>query len=103
MKDACHHCHLPLNHNNRVHISINGTLQDFCCTGCASVCQTIYEAGLGAFYKQQTNTLLPAVELQYPLEFYDNEAFQQPFLKASEAGTQSITLVSDTIHCAACA
>jgi Cu2+-exporting ATPase len=58
--------------------------------------------GFGAFYTQQTTPILPSVELEYPLEFYDALAFQQPFLEASETDEKIITLISDRIHCAAC-
>lgn len=102
MSDFCYHCGLPVTNINRIRVAIENTQQDFCCVGCASVCQTIYSSDLGAFYDQQTSSLLPAVSLEYPLEFYDSMAFQQPFLEASDAGTKAITLISETIHCAAC-
>ncbi len=102
MSDSCYHCSLPITKVNRVQAKIKNTIEDFCCVGCASVCQTIHDAGLGAFYDQQTTSLLPAVNLEYPLEFYDSSVFQQPFLEISDPGTKTITLISDTIHCAAC-
>ena len=102
MNDSCYHCGSPVNKSNRVQAKIKDNVQDFCCAGCASVCQTIHDAGLDAFYNQQTASLLPAVDLEYPLEFYDSAVFQQPFLEASDLGTKTITLISDTIHCAAC-
>lgn len=52
-------CYLPVTLTNRVESMIQDTQQNFCCAGCVSVCQTIYESGLGAFYDQQTSTLLP--------------------------------------------
>lgn len=102
MKQACYHCNLPVSDRNRVRTRIKNHDRDFCCHGCASVCQTIHEAGLGGFYQQQTSSVLPAVDLEYPLEFYDSEVFQAPFLEASKKGEKAITLISDTIHCAAC-
>ncbi|MEO1939085.1 heavy metal translocating P-type ATPase [Candidatus Thioglobus sp.] len=102
MNDTCYHCSLPVTNSNKVQITIKDSVQDFCCAGCASVCQTIHEAGLGAFYSQQTASLLPAVDLEYPLEFYDSSVFQRPFLEASDSGTKTMNLISDTIHCAAC-
>ena len=102
MSDACYHCGLPVTNGNRVKTKIKDIQQDFCCTGCASVCQTIHDSGLGAFYDQQTTSLLPAVDLEYPLEYYDAAVFQQPFLEISDEHTKTITLISDTIHCAAC-
>ncbi|MCS5590928.1 MAG: heavy metal translocating P-type ATPase [Gammaproteobacteria bacterium] len=102
MSDCCYHCGLPVTSTNRVRLMIESTQKDFCCVGCASVCQTIHDSGLGAFYDQQTSSLLPAVDLEYPLEFYDSFVFQQPFLESPDPDTKTITLISDTIHCAAC-
>ncbi|MCS5586713.1 MAG: heavy metal translocating P-type ATPase [Gammaproteobacteria bacterium] len=102
MSDCCYHCGLPVTSTNRVRLMIESIQKDFCCVGCASVCQTIHDSGLGAFYDQQTSSILPAVDLEYPLEFYDSFVFQQPFLESSDPDTKTITLISDTIHCAAC-
>lgn len=102
MSDSCYHCELSVTDTNKVVAVIEGTQHNFCCAGCASVCQTIYSSGLGGFYDQQTSSLLPAVDLEYPLEFYDSHAFQQPFLESSALDTKTITLISNTIHCAAC-
>ena len=98
----CYHCGLKVDDNNRIEAQIEDQVQDFCCIGCASVCQTIYGSGMGSFYAKQSDAILPAVELEYPLEFYDSTAFQQPFLEASDPQSKTITLISDTIHCAAC-
>ncbi len=102
MGNSCFHCGLAVNSHNRIQANIDQSPQDFCCAGCASVCQTIHQSGLGAFYQQQTSSVLPAVDLEYPLEFYDAPAFQQPFLEIADEGEKIITLISDTIHCAAC-
>ena len=102
MNDTCFHCGLGVTNSNRITSQINQIDRDFCCVGCASVCKTIHDSGLGAFYQQQTTSLLPAVSLEYPKEFYDADAFQQPYLELSNQGEKIITLISDTIHCAAC-
>ncbi|ABL02733.1 heavy metal translocating P-type ATPase [Candidatus Ruthia magnifica str. Cm (Calyptogena magnifica)] len=102
MSNVCYHCGLEVTNHNKVQMSIENKQKDFCCAGCANVCQTIYLNGLGSFYHQQTNSLLPAVDLEYPVEFYDADAFQQSFLELSDERTKTIILISDTIHCAAC-
>ena len=102
MSDRCYHCNLPIPKAGLVSVRIQDRNQDFCCAGCASVCQTIHESGLGAFYDKQSTSLLPAVDLQYPLEFYDSDMFQKSYLEVSSSGTKTMTLISDTIHCAAC-
>ena len=102
MSDRCYHCNLPIPKAALVSATIQDRNQDFCCAGCASVCQTIHDSGLGAFYDQQSASLLPAVDLQYPLEFYDSDVFQKSYLEVSPPGTKTMTSISDTIHCAAC-
>ncbi|QKQ24528.1 heavy metal translocating P-type ATPase [Candidatus Ruthia endofausta] len=102
MNNTCYHCGLEVTRHNKVQASIEDEQKDFCCVGCASVCQTIYLSGLGFFYHQQTNSLLPVVDLEYPVEFYDADAFQQPFLEPFDEGVKTITLISNSIHCAAC-
>ncbi len=102
MSNSCYHCGLEVTTSNKFQAKIEDSDKDFCCAGCASVCQTIYVSGLGSFYDKQVNSLLPAVDLEYPIEFYDSEDFQQPFLESSSSNTKTITLISDTIHCAAC-
>ena len=102
MSNSCFHCGLEITDRNRIQSNIDDRLQDFCCVGCESVCQTIYQGGFSAFYDQQTSSALPAVALEYPLEFYDAQVFQQPFLESAPSGGKIITLISDTIHCAAC-
>lgn len=102
MSTHCYHCSLAVNEHNKIQAEVQDEVRDFCCVGCASVCQTIYGSGLGSFYDKQSGNILPAVELEYPLEFYDSDAFQTPFLESAEPGTKTITLISDTIHCAAC-
>ncbi len=102
MSEQCYHCGQAVNNSNRITAEVEAQERDFCCVGCASVCQTIYGSGMGSFYSQQSGTILPAAELEYPLEFYDSEAFQNPFLETSEPGTKTITLIAEAIHCAAC-
>ena len=102
MSNTCFHCGLEVTNHNRIQANIDQTSEDFCCVGCASVCQTIHQSGLGSFYERQTSSMLPAVTLEYPLDFYDAHAFQQPFLESAPEGEKVITLISDTIHCAAC-
>ncbi len=102
MTDICYHCALEIDPKYQISAPIQGTSRHFCCSGCACVCGTIFAAGLDAFYTQQQHAILPSVALEYPLEFYDCDAFQQPFLEQSEADTKTLTLLSDGIHCAAC-
>ena len=102
MSNTCFHCGLEVTNHNRIQANIDQTSEDFCCVGCASVCQTIHQSGLDSFYERQTSSMLPAVTLEYPLDFYDAHAFQQPFLESAPEGEKVITLISDTIHCAAC-
>ncbi|MEL0270502.1 MAG: heavy metal translocating P-type ATPase [Gammaproteobacteria bacterium] len=102
MSHQCFHCQLPVTQKNRVITDINHQQQEFCCHGCASVCKTIHEAGLSSFYNFQETGLLPKIDLEFSSEIYDSDVFQNSYLEQNDNGIKSLTLISETIHCAAC-
>ena len=102
MNNKCFHCKLPVTQKNRVITDINHQQQEFCCHGCASVCKTIHVAGLSSFYNFQETGLLPKIDLEFSSEIYDSDVFQNSYLEQNDNGIKSLTLISETIHCAAC-
>jgi Cu2+-exporting ATPase len=102
MSKECFHCKQTITKTNLINKEIEQKNQVFCCVGCASVCEMIYQSGLSSFYTHQSNNLLPKIELEHKAEVYDSEAFQNVFLDHSDSQYKSITLSSPTIHCAAC-
>jgi Cu2+-exporting ATPase len=52
---ACFHCGQAIPEGDVVLKPINGTEREFCCHGCASVCEVIYEAGMESFYQRTSD------------------------------------------------
>jgi len=103
MKETCFHCQQEVNDNNRIVEKINNKDENFCCVGCSSVAQIIYNSGLDAFYQRQQNNILPKTKLEYEDAIYNSAEFQQSFLENTQGkNTKQISLISDVIHCAAC-
>lgn len=98
----CFHCQQVVTKTNQIVKNINKKEEVFCCVGCISVCEMIYQSGLTSFYQYQSSPTLPKVELEHRPEIYDSEAFQKVFLERQTSQQKSIILTSPTIHCPAC-
>ncbi len=101
--DTCFHCGLPVPADEPVHGDIEGRERTFCCNGCRSVCQAIYDAGLQGFYKRtpEGTLLAPPPELPRELAQYDLDEVQEEFV--DELGeVRDVNLLVEGIHCAAC-
>ena len=99
----CYHCGLPVAPNARVVGHVGGAEQAFCCTGCKSVCESIYAAGLDGFYRRtpEGEVFGPPPEPPKELALYDLDAVQEEFVET--LGEQrEINLLVEGIHCAAC-
>lgn len=99
----CFHCGQPLPDEEVIYRPIQGEKQTFCCHGCAGVCESIYEAGLEAFYRRTPDgeLLSPPPPPTADVEFLDYDEVQSQFTKTN-GHIREITLVSEAIHCAAC-
>ncbi|MBS1202837.1 MAG: copper-translocating P-type ATPase, partial [Chromatiaceae bacterium] len=82
---------------------VAGRERDFCCTGCKSVCEAIYAAGLDGFYRRtpEGEPLGPPPALPKNLSLYDLDAVQEEFVDTTN-DTREINLLVVGIHCAAC-
>ena len=101
--DRCFHCSLPIPAGDRVAGEIEGRARGFCCTGCKSVCQAIYGAGLQGFYQRTPEgvPLAPPPELPAQLALYDLDEVQEEFV-GDLGELRDIHLLVEGIHCAAC-
>ena len=99
----CFHCGLPVNPGDRVSAAVAGQDREFCCTGCKSVCQAIFAAGLEGFYRRapEGEPLGPPPELPKDLSLYDLDVVQEEFVD-TESDEREINLLVEGIHCAAC-
>mgnify|MGYP002398041710 CR=1 FL=1 len=80
-----------------------GQERKFCCTGCKSVCEAIYAAGLEGFYRRtpEGEVFGPPPEPPKELALFDLDAVQEEFV--GNLGEQrEIHLLVEGIHCAAC-
>ena len=101
--DACFHCGQPLPADERFRVEVDGAERDFCCFGCQSVCQAIYDMGLEGFYQRTPDGQLLAPPPEPPREtaLYDMDEVQSEFVR--EMGeVREIHLLVEGIHCAAC-
>lgn len=100
---GCFHCGLPLPPDDPFSEEIDGATRQFCCFGCQSVCQAIYEAGLQGFYQRtpEGTLLAPPPEPPKDTALYDLDEVQEEFIhELGEA--REIHLLVEGIHCAAC-
>ena len=102
-KTSCYHCALPVDDNNRIEKIIQNKPQQFCCHGCSSVCEMIYESGLEGFYQRTPDGQLlgPPPEPPQESQLYDIDEVQSEFVQ--EMGdVRDIHLMVEGIHCSAC-
>ena len=100
---SCFHCGLPVDNNNRVEKVIQETGRQFCCHGCSSVCEMIYESGLEGFYQRTPDgqLLAPPPEPPQETQLYDIDEIQSEFVH--ELGNaRDMHLIVEGIHCSAC-
>ena len=103
MRNTCFHCGQAIPEGDLVLKPINGVEQHFCCNGCASVCEVIYEAGMESFYKRTPDgeLLSPPPPPNKDIEFFDYDEVQSQYVSDLN-DRREITLMSEAIHCAAC-
>jgi len=99
----CFHCGLPVAESARETAWVAGRERSFCCTGCKSVCEAIFAAGLEGYYRRTPEGEIfgPPPEPPKDLALFDLDAVQEEFTDtATEA--RDINLLVEGIHCAAC-
>ena len=99
----CFHCGQNILSGELVLQNIKGVEREFCCHGCAGVCEVIYEAGMQSFYKrtQDGDQLAPPPPPNKDISFLDYDEVQTQFIQKLSK-VREITLISEAIHCAAC-
>lgn len=99
---SCFHCGQPFT-SEAVVTTVGEQARSFCCQGCATVCRTIFDAGLDGFYNrvQEGESLAPPLETEGDLAFYDIDEIQQQYV-AALGPQREIQLLVEGIHCAAC-
>lgn len=100
---SCFHCALPVDDNNRVEKIIQQESQQFCCHGCSSVCEMIYDSGLEGFYQRTPDgqLLAPPPEPPQESQLYDIDEIQSEFVH-DLGHIRDMHLMVEGIHCSAC-
>lgn len=100
---ACFHCGQAIPKGGLILKPIEGVSRAFCCHGCASVCEVIYEAGMQSFYQRtpEGELLSPPPPPNKEVDFYDYDEVQSQYV-GDLSSRREITLMSEAIHCAAC-
>ncbi len=100
---CCFHCALPVAESVQLTANLGGGERAFCCTGCRSVCEAIFAAGLESFYRRtpEGTPLGPPPEIPKQLALYDLDEVQEEFVDGL-GEVRDIQLLVEGIHCAAC-
>lgn len=100
---ACFHCGLDIPVEVEFHSLLEAQIRDFCCIGCQSVCEAIFQSGLQGYYQRtpQGTLLAPPPLPPKDLEMYDLDEVQQDFVNC-QGDIKDTHLLVEGIHCAAC-
>ncbi|CAN8139983.1 P-type Cu2+ transporter [uncultured Thiomicrorhabdus sp.] len=103
MAQSCFHCGQAIPEGELILKPIDGIERPFCCHGCASVCEVIYESGMQSFYQRTPDgeLLSPPPAPNQNIDLYDYDEVQEQYVD-SLGDRREITLMSEAIHCAAC-
>ncbi|VAW56683.1 Type cbb3 cytochrome oxidase biogenesis protein CcoI; Copper-translocating P-type ATPase, partial [hydrothermal vent metagenome] len=108
LDNACFHCSLPVDDKNRVIKKIKQQAQIFCCHGCSSVCEMIFQSGLDGFYQRtpESQRMAPPPERLKETTLYDIDEIQREFIQSSSDhalnNIRTLHLMVEGIHCSAC-
>ena len=99
--DGCHHCGevLPV---LPARLVLEGMPRLFCCQGCAAAAQWIGEADLGDYYRLRSEHASRVGTETLDLGIWDRDEVLAEHAHDVEGGRE-ITLLTDGMHCAACA
>lgn len=99
--DGCHHCGdvLPV---LPARLVLDGMPRLFCCQGCAAAAQWIGEADLGDYYRLRSEHASRVGTETLDLGVWDRDEVLAGHAHDVEGGRE-ITLLTDGMHCAACA
>ena len=98
---ACHHCGEALP-SPPVIATLDAQSHVFCCAGCAGAAQWIADAGLGNYYELRTAPAGQVGEDIVDFSSWDRDDLLHDHVHAVTGGRET-TVLSDGMHCAACA
>lgn len=100
---GCFHCGLNVADDVDFQSQLDGKLREFCCFGCQSVCEAIFQAGLQGYYQRtpQGALLAPPPLPPKDIKMYDMPEIQQDLVRI-QGDKREANLLVEGIHCAAC-
>ena len=98
---ACYHCALPLP-AAPVAASLAGEVRQFCCSGCAAAARWIHDSRLDDYYRLRSEAGGRALADPVDLGAWDRPDIQAAHGRNVPGGCE-IVLLTDAMHCAACA
>jgi Cu2+-exporting ATPase len=98
---CCYHCAEPLPDDPPTDL-LDGTLQSFCCAGCAAAARWIRDAHLDDYYRLRSAHGRRIDAGATDLGAWDRDEIQAGHVRDTDLGRE-ITLVTDGMRCAACA
>ena len=99
---ACFHCGDPVESGTAFGEQVDGAARDFCCGGCAAAARWIRDAQLGDYYRLRdaNGSRVEGGAVDYAA--WDREDVVAGHAAAIDGGRE-IVLLTDGMHCAACA
>lgn len=106
-KPSCFHCGLPLVAGSIFSGELGGDERQFCCPACRAVASTIFDSGLGSFYRfnEPSGQASESTLVDESFARLDDASIQQQHVvddPEGEAGVVAVMLLIGGIHCAAC-
>ncbi|MFN8671428.1 MAG: heavy metal translocating P-type ATPase [Candidatus Sericytochromatia bacterium] len=95
----CFHCGLPS--RKAYEGIIEGKKREFCCSGCKTACQLIFNANADSYYKNRSNLREKPVQDDFKNYPYDSQVFRDKYLENKD-GFTNIVLRLDNLHCPSC-
>ena len=101
VRSACFHCGEPVD-GGGARLELDGQWRDFCCTGCAAAAEWIAQSALGDYYRLRSarGNRIAADRPDYAA--WDRQDVLTEHARPVE-GDLELTLLTQGMHCAACA
>jgi Cu2+-exporting ATPase len=98
---TCFHCSEALD-GNAVSIVLDGQTRSFCCRGCAGAAQWIQGQGLADYYRLRSARGGKVDEQAMDYSAWDRDEIRKSHCRSTPQGLE-VVLLTDGMHCAACA
>ncbi|MDX1408110.1 MAG: heavy metal translocating P-type ATPase metal-binding domain-containing protein, partial [Saprospiraceae bacterium] len=100
--DRCYHCDLPLPHDARWSVTIDGVARPMCCPGCQAVASSIVNGGLQDFYRLRTEPATRPTQGPEKPSPYALPEVARRYVGSTGDGYAQVSLLISGITCAAC-